>query len=384
MRVYEQKNWWKRGLFITAVLIGVVSLWYTRQLVEILAQEEQKKVVLWANATKELVTADENTNFEFLLNIIRGNETIPVILVDDSSRIIDYRNLDTTLAKNEAYLYEQLQEMKSLNEPIRILYDTEHNRYNYLYYKNSVILTRLRSYPYYQLSIIALFVLVAYLAFSASRRAEQNQVWVGMSKETAHQLGTPISSLNGWIQLLRDSATAEQETIVDELQHDVQRLEMITERFSKIGSAPLLQPVNLVPMVDQFVSYLKNRTSSKVQYEVVADEPSISARINEPLMQWVLENICKNAIDAMGGEGHIRIHIFATPQHPVIDITDSGKGISKSKFKTVFKPGYTTKKRGWGLGLSLVKRIVEEYHSGKVFVKESSPKGTTFRIVLQH
>ena len=384
MRVYEQKNWWKRGLFITAVLIGVVSLWYTRQLVEILAQEEQKKVVLWANATKELVTADENTNFEFLLNIIRGNETIPVILVDDSSRIIDYRNLDTTLAKNEAYLYEQLQEMKSLNEPIRILYDTEHNRYNYLYYKNSVILTRLRSYPYYQLSIIALFVLVAYLAFSASRRAEQNQVWVGMSKETAHQLGTPISSLNGWIQLLRDSATAEQETIVDELQHDVQRLEMITERFSKIGSAPLLQLVNLVPMVDQFVSYLKNRTSSKVQYEVVADEPSISARINEPLMQWVLENICKNAIDAMGGEGHIRIHIFATPQHPVIDITDSGKGISKSKFKTVFKPGYTTKKRGWGLGLSLVKRIVEEYHSGKVFVKESSPKGTTFRILLQH
>lgn len=384
MRVYEQKNWWKRGLFITAVLIGVVSLWYTRQLVEILAQEEQKKVVLWANATKELVTADENTNFEFLLNIIRDNETIPVILVDDSSRIIDYRNLDTTLAKNEAYLYEQLQEMKNLNEPIRILYDTEHNRNNYLYYKNSVILTRLKSYPYYQLSIIALFVLVAYLAFSASRRAEQNQVWVGMSKETAHQLGTPISSLNGWIQLLRDSATAEQESIVDELQHDVQRLEMITERFSKIGSAPLLQPLNLVPMVDQFVSYLKNRTSSKVQYEVVADEPSISARINEPLMQWVLENICKNAIDAMGGEGHIRIHVFATPQHPVIDITDSGKGISKSKFKTVFKPGYTTKKRGWGLGLSLVKRIVEEYHSGKVFVKESSPKGTTFRIVLQH
>lgn len=384
MRVYEQKNWWKRGLFITAVLIGVVSLWYTRQLVDILAQEEQKKVVLWANATKELVTADENTNFEFLLNIIRGNETIPVILVDDSSRIIDYRNLDTTLAKNEAYLYEQLQEMKNLNEPIRILYDTEHNRNNYLYYKNSVILTRLKSYPYYQLSIIALFVLVAYLAFSASRRAEQNQVWVGMSKETAHQLGTPISSLNGWIQLLRDSATAEQETIVDELQHDVQRLEMITERFSKIGSAPLLQTVNLVPMVDQFVSYLKNRTSSKVQYEVVADETSVSARINEPLMQWVLENICKNAIDAMGGEGHIRIHVFATPQHPVIDITDSGKGISKSKFKTVFKPGYTTKKRGWGLGLSLVKRIVEEYHSGKVFVKESSPKGTTFRIVLQH
>jgi signal transduction histidine kinase len=384
MRVYEQKNWWKRGLFITAVLIGVVSLWYTRQLVDILAQEEQKKVVLWANATKELVTADENTNFEFLLNIIRDNETIPVILVDDSSRIIDYRNLDTTLAKNEAYLYEQLQEMKNLNEPIRILYDTEHNRNNYLYYKNSVILTRLKSYPYYQLSIIALFVLVAYLAFSASRRAEQNQVWVGMSKETAHQLGTPISSLNGWIQLLRDSATAEQETIVDELQHDVQRLEMITERFSKIGSAPLLQTVNLVPMVDQFVSYLKNRTSSKVQYEVVADETSVSARINEPLMQWVLENICKNAIDAMGGEGHIRIHVFATPQHPVIDITDSGKGISKSKFKTVFKPGYTTKKRGWGLGLSLVKRIVEEYHSGKVFVKESSPKGTTFRIVLQH
>ena len=383
MRVYEQKNWWKRGLFIGAVLIGVVSLWYTRQLVDVLAQEEQKKVVLWANATKELVTADENTNFDFLLNIIRGNETIPVILVDDSSRIIDYRNLDTSLAKNDAYLYGQLQEMKDLNAPIPILYDTEHNRYNYLYYKNSVILTRLKSYPYYQLSIIALFVLVAYLAFSASRRAEQNQVWVGMSKETAHQLGTPISSLNGWIQLLRDTATSEQETIVQELQHDVQRLEMITERFSKIGSAPLLQPVHLVPMVEHFVSYLKNRTSSKVHYDVIADEPSLSARINEPLMQWVLENICKNAIDAMGGEGNIRIHVFAAAQQPVIEITDSGKGIPKSKFNTVFKPGYTTKKRGWGLGLSLVKRIVEEYHSGKVYVKESSPKGTTFRIVLQ-
>jgi signal transduction histidine kinase len=383
MRVYEQKNWWKRGLFIAAVLIGVVSLWYTRQLVEVLAKEEQKKVLLWANATRELVTADENTNFDFLLNIIRDNETIPVILVDDSSRIIDYRNLDTTLARNESYLYAQLEEMKELHEPIPILYDIQNNRYNYLYYKNSLILTRLKSYPYYQLSIIALFILVAYFAFSASRRAEQNQVWVGMSKETAHQLGTPISSLNGWIQLLRESSTAEQQLIVNELEHDVQRLEMITERFSKIGSAPLLQSVVLKPMIEHFISYLKTRTSSKVVYEISASSDSVSAHINEPLMQWVIENICKNAIDAMEGEGHIRIHIHTLNKQTVIDISDTGKGIPKSKLKTVFKPGYTTKKRGWGLGLSLVKRIIEEYHRGKVFVKESSPKGTTFRIVLQ-
>lgn len=383
--MYEQKYWWKRGLFIAAISIGIASLWYTQRLVDLLAREEQKKVLLWANATKELVNANENTDFDFLLNIIKDNETIPVILVDDSNNIIDYRNLDSISAMQQGYLQNQLEEMKALQEPIPILYDEVQKRYNYLYYKNSVILTQLKTYPYYQLSVIAIFILVAYLAFSASRRAEQNQVWVGMSKETAHQLGTPISSLHGWVQLLKDTSKEEQETIITELEQDIQRLEMITERFSKIGSAPVLQQTALYPMVTDFISYLKNRTSSKVKYQVYATNKEITAYINSPLLEWVIENICKNAIDAMEGEGSISITLLDDSGKTIIDISDTGKGISKSKLKTVFKPGYTTKKRGWGLGLSLVKRIVESYHNGKVFVKESSPEsGTTFRIVLNN
>jgi signal transduction histidine kinase len=273
--------------------------------------------------------------------------------------------------------------MKLLRDPIPILYDEQNNLYHYLYYKNSLILTQLQQYPYYQLSIIAIFILVAYLAFSASRRAEQNQVWVGMSKETAHQLGTPISSLNGWVELLRGTNKQEQEMILNELQQDIQRLEMITERFSKIGSAPVLQPTLLYPMISDFISYLKTRTSTKINYSIVCENKELIAAINAPLMEWVWENICKNAIDAMDGDGDIQITLSSNGQKTIIDIADTGKGIAKSKLKTVFKPGYTTKKRGWGLGLSLVKRIVEEYHKGKVFVKESTPdKGTVFRIVL--
>ncbi len=383
MRMYEQKNWWKRGLFFIAVCIGGFSLWYTNRLVEVLAKEETKKVLLWADATRQLVSTETEVNFDFLLNIIKDNETIPVILVDDKGQIIDFRNLDTLKAKNPEYLIAQLDEMKLLRDPIPILYDEQNNLYHYLYYKNSLILTQLQQYPYYQLSIIAIFILVAYLAFSASRRAEQNQVWVGMSKETAHQLGTPISSLNGWVELLRGTNKQEQEMILNELQQDIQRLEMITERFSKIGSAPVLQPTLLYPMISDFISYLKTRTSTKINYSIVCENKELIAAINAPLMEWVWENICKNAIDAMDGDGDIQITLSSNGQKTIIDIADTGKGIAKSKLKTVFKPGYTTKKRGWGLGLSLVKRIVEEYHKGKVFVKESTPdKGTVFRIVL--
>jgi signal transduction histidine kinase len=385
MRSYEQKYWWKRALFVSAVAIGGLSLWYTNSLVKLLEHEELKKIQQWALATEMLVNTGQNdeANLDFYLDIIRNNETIPVILVDDNGNITDHRNLDNDRINDSTYLLKQLEEMKSLNEPIPILYDELNKKYNYLYYKNSVVLTRLRDYPYYQLSIIALFILVAYLAFSASRKAEQNRVWVGMSKETAHQLGTPISSLNGWIQLLRDTDKNEQEMILNELQQDVQRLEMITERFSKIGSAPVLTETALYDLISHFISYFKNRTSSKVAFELTAENKTISAQINTPLMEWVIENICKNAVDAMQGEGCIHIHIGTYHQKPYIDISDTGKGIPKSKLNTVFKPGYTTKKRGWGLGLSLVKRIVEEYHKGKVFIKESSAeKGTTFRIIF--
>lgn len=369
-------------LFLLAIAIGVVSLWYTRQLVDKLAAEEEKKVMLWANATKALVTAE--ANFDFMLGIIKDNETIPVILVDDKGEITASRNLDSTRENDPAYLEKELAEMKEQHEPIRILYDEVNQRYNYLYYKNSIILTQLKEYPYYQLSVIALFILVSYLAFSSSRKAEQNRVWVGMSKETAHQLGTPISSLHGWMTLLREQASGEQTETLNELEKDISRLELIAERFSKIGSEPVLKSSNLHEVLHHALSYLQSRASSRVQFVLKPVDVPVTVRLNIPLFEWVIENICKNAIDAMGGDGTITVAIEKVDKQVWIDITDTGKGIPSSKFKTVFKPGYTTKKRGWGLGLSLAKRIVEEYHKGKIFVKESIPgKGTTFRIILK-
>lgn len=384
MRVYEQKIRWKRLLFLVAIVIGAISLWYTNKLVQKLATEEEKKVLMWANATKQLINANENTDINFLLDIIKDNTTIPVILVDNDSNIIANRNLDSTKANDPKYLAKQLEEMKAEHEPIKILYDVANQKHNYLYYRNSIILTQLKQYPYYQLSVIALFILVAYLAFSYSRKSEQNQVWVGMSKETAHQLGTPISSLNGWINLLRETDENGKEEILQEFEKDVKRLELITDRFSKIGSAPVLKAENIYQVMERAVDYLKSRTSSQVIYSINTTDTDALAMANVPLFDWVVENICKNAIDAMSGTGRIDVHISTEADKVYIDIQDTGKGIAPSKQKTVFKPGYTTKKRGWGLGLSLAKRIIEEYHNGKVFVKESTPdKGTTFRIVLR-
>lgn len=384
MGVYEQKIRWKRLLFLIALCIGLISLWYTNKLVNKLAVEEEKKVLLWANATKQLINANENTDINFLLDIIKDNQTIPVVLVDDDGNIIANRNLDSAKATDNKYLQKQLEEMKAQREPIKILYDEANQKHNYLYYKNSLILTQLKQYPYYQLSVIALFVLVAYLAFSYSRKSEQNQVWVGMSKETAHQLGTPISSLNGWINLLRETNEEGREEILQEFEKDVRRLELITERFSKIGSAPVLEAENIYEVMKNAIAYLRTRSSSKVNFSVNTTDEDALALVNIPLFDWVIENICKNAIDAMSGDGSINVLISTEADKVFIDIQDTGKGIPASKHKTVFKPGYTTKKRGWGLGLSLTKRIVEDYHRGKVFVKESGPeKGTTFRIVLR-
>jgi len=384
MRVYEQKIRWKRLLFLVAIVIGAISLWYTNKLVQKLATEEEKKVLMWANATKQLINANESTDINFLLDIIKDNTTIPVILVDNDSNIIANRNLDSTKADDPQYQAKQLEEMKAEHEPIKILYDVTNQKHNYLYYRNSIILTQLKQYPYYQLSVIALFILVAYLAFSYSRKSEQNQVWVGMSKETAHQLGTPISSLNGWINLLRETDEKGKEEILLEFEKDLERLELITDRFSKIGSAPVLKAENIYHVMERAVDYLKSRTSSQVVYSINTTDMDALALVNVPLFDWVVENICKNAIDAMSGIGRIDVHISTEADKVYIDIQDTGKGIATSKQKTVFKPGYTTKKRGWGLGLSLAKRIIEEYHNGKVFVKESTPdKGTTFRIMLR-
>ncbi|MFY8109264.1 MAG: sensor histidine kinase [Bacteroidia bacterium] len=382
MRAYDQKRYWKFIIIAAAALIGGISLLYTRSLVKSLAVQEDNKIKLWANATKQLIKAEGDINF--LLNIIEDNETIPTILVDDEGNIVTTRNLDPTREKDTAYINSTLEIMKNEHVPIKILYDEENKRYNYLYYENSKLLNELKTYPFIQLALIAFFALMSYFALSSSRKAEQNQVWVGMSKETAHQLGTPISSLREWLNLIRETDKDQQEEILQEFDYDIKRLELITERFSKIGSEPVLKGENLDLVVEKSISYLKNRISSKVKFEINIGKPGNWAQINIPLFDWVIENLCKNAVDAMEGTGFLNIQINHDAEFVYIDITDTGKGVPRSKFKTIFKPGYTTKKRGWGLGLSLVKRIIHEYHKGQIYVRHSEPgKGTTFRIVLK-
>jgi len=383
MKAYEKKRWWKIAIFIAAIFIGGFSLWYTQALVKELAVQEDKKIKLWANATRQLGATTGETDINFLLDIIKDNETIPTILVDDQLQIISHRNLDPKRENDSSYLHQELALMMAEHEPIKIEYDIENNHYNFLYYKNSYLLTALKTYPLIQLGLIAFFAIMSYFALSSSRRAEQNQVWVGMSKETAHQLGTPISSLREWHNMLKESEKDQQEEILKEVDYDIKRLELITERFSKIGSEPILKSENLDLVVEKAVDYLRNRVSSKVSIKVEVGKPGNWANINVPLFDWVIENLCKNAIDAMEGEGALTLLINHDAKQVYIDITDTGKGIPKGKFKTVFKPGYTTKKRGWGLGLSLVKRIITEYHKGQIYVRHSElGKGTTFRMVL--
>ncbi len=394
MNIYSRKQKWKFILFVIAFLIGIASLTYTNILVGKLAEEERKSVELWAKANRELSKSDLEDDVSFIYEVIIRNKTIPVILTDENYNILNSRNLDEekslldstiTGAKvyqtNLRYLQEQLAVMRSSNEPIEISW-LDGNR-NYIFYKDSIILQKLMYYPFIQLGVIFLFILVSYYAFSSSRKAEQNQVWLGMSKETAHQLGTPISSLIAWVEYLKLKDTAPD--IIQEMQKDVSRLEMITERFSKIGSSPVLSNHNIYTILYDSIKYLKTRTSYEVEYRFSWDsQEETIVPLNAALFEWVIENICKNAVDAMDGKGSITIHVLNQMQFIYIDITDTGKGIAKSKFKTIFQPGYTTKSRGWGLGLSLSKRIIENYHDGKIFVKESHPdKGSTIRIVLK-
>lgn len=381
MDIYYKKQQWKLLLFIFAILIGIGSLWYTNKLVGSLATEEQKKVKLWAEATRRMADVTINNQDEgFLLEVLTDNETIPVMWVDHNNNIISARNLDSIKSRNPEYLVRQLEKMKAENEPI--IMDLGEGFVNYIYYRNSIILTKLAYYPYFQLAVIILFVLVSYFAFSESRKAEQNQVWVGLSKETAHQLGTPTSALMAWTELAKEKYPDTE--LIAELEKDVNRLEKITERFSKIGSKPKLINENLIQIIQGTVEYLKTRTPGQIKYQFLFENEELKVPLCISLFEWVIENICKNAMDAMEGNGMIRIDIRENIQTCFIDITDTGKGIPKSKHKTIFKPGYTTKQRGWGLGLSLAKRIIENYHSGKIFVLHSEPeKGTTFRIVLR-
>lgn len=499
MNIYRKKQVWKIGLVITAFIIVISSLFYTNNLVRKvsieeqkkaklwaeaiqkkssliqytqelfvkLGEEETKKVKLWANATQQLASSALGTqDLSFVFEVIKNNQTVPVILTDSKNNIISYLNFDSALIQNPDYIKQELEKLKQGHPPIiisissrnknfiyykdsRLFTDLKENmndliksfiteivansasvpvlltdsdsekiiglgnidtnlvntksglkqRINYmklqnqpipitinntkfwLYYEESQLLKQLRYYPYIQFGIIGLFLIIAYYLFSTSRRSEQNYVWVGMSKETAHQLGTPLSSLMAWNELLKQQHI--DQTITTEIDKDLHRLNTITERFSKIGSDPILQPTDIIAVIKNTLDYLQTRLSKKtiVKFNSNVEEAQVS--LNVSLFEWVIENIVKNAVDSMNGVGSITIDVNLFETTITIDITDTGKGIEKTKFKTVFEPGFTTKKRGWGLGLSLAKRIIEDYHKGKIIVKDSVVnQGTTFRITL--
>jgi signal transduction histidine kinase len=364
-------------IILAATIIGI-SIIFTNHLAGAIAKEEQRKMETWAEATRLLLN-DEYSDFIF--HIIEQNENIPVIIVDDRDRYISARNFNEPKINVEQYYQKQIQRLKSVNPPIEIVLDATTRQY--IYYDNSNLLKMLEYFPYIQLSIIALFLMLVIWAISTDKRAAQDKLWAGLSKETAHQLGTPISSLMAWNEILK-TKIGENDIIIAEINKDIERLKIITERFSKIGSIPELSAQNISLVTEQAVNYMLNRTSKKITYSVEDTSTEHTCLVSIPLFEWVIENLCKNAIDAMEGkEGAIDFELFNLEDNLIIEITDSGRGIERGKFKSIFEPGYTTKQRGWGLGLSLAKRIIEEYHNGKIFVKSSElGLGTTFRIEL--
>jgi len=378
--IYRKKQRWKQILLISALLIGVSSLWYTSRLAERIEITERQKMELWAEAVRITNMADFNTDLAFPFSVIENNTHIPVILTNSEGQILGQKNLDTTRLQDLVYMEKQLNLAREENDSLEI--NLGGNDRQYLHYRDSTLIRTLILFPYVQLGIIMLFMLVSYIAFSVSRKAEQNEVWTGLSKETAHQLGTPISSLLGWIEILKQSDL--DPNMVIELSKDANRLEKIAERFSKIGSKPTLKEADLSEILSDSLDYIRNRAPSGITYLLDLPEEALTATLNPTLFEWVIENLCKNATDAIGNEGRVILHAVETDTHIIIDVEDSGKGIPKSKFKTIFKPGFTTKKRGWGLGLSLSKRIIESYHSGKIFVLSSDPGDSTIiRILLK-
>jgi len=386
MNIYDNKSAWKWFLVALAVLIGGGSLWYTNRLVKVLAEGEKRQIELYAKGLQTITSSESGDNMTFLFQeIIGANRSIPVVLTDSEGTPISHKNIDIyhafTEAQTEDFLKKKIVEMEIEHPRIEIKYMGV--VINYIYYQNSWVLSQLKYYPYIQLSVVAIFILIAYLAFSSSRRAEQNRVWVGLAKETAHQLGTPLSSLMAWTEIIKSDPRLEGDTMGEELNKDVDRLATITARFSNIGSKPVLKEENLLELLTHMTDYLRRRISTKVNIQIDTDEPNTKAFINESLFGWVIENLIKNAVDAMEGEGMLRLHIQQQDKKIWLDISDSGKGMSRSEYRKIFKPGYTTKSRGWGLGLTLVKRIVEDYHGGKITVLNSVlGKGTTFRIEL--
>ena len=394
MDIYARKQKWKFLLVGIAIIIGVSSLFVTNILVRELKSEERKKIELWAAATKQLVSLTGEGDYSLAIKVISENNNIPVILVDDCDTILESRNfhiytkIDSFFIKTgiftpskitQKFLREELNNIKNSGEApieVNIIGDKQ-----WIYYKDSALLNRLRFYPIYQLGFIGIFMIIAYFIFSSSRRSEQNQVWAGMAKEAAHQLGTPLSSLMAWVELLKSKD--ETKKMVLEMEKDIVRLETITDRFSKIGSKPTLKNMNVVELITKSTKYLKSRFPEKIIIETHFEKNQILVPVSQVLLNWVIENICKNAVDAMKGSGKIMVSLKEEKSYILINISDNGEGIDRSIIKNIFMPGVTSKKRGWGLGLSLSKRIVEEYHKGSLFVMQSAKgMGTTFTIRL--
>ena len=379
-KIYQTNQILKFVFIAVAMIIVIASGIFTNRLAEKLSGEETKKIEIWAEATRQLVLADENTDMNFLLGIIEDNTTIPVIMTDENDRMLQHRNIKVPKSNEESFFNKKIANLKEVRPPIVVKLDADTRQF--IYYDESSLLKRLHIFPYVQLGIIIVFLVIVILVFSSTKKAEQNQVWVGLSKETAHQLGTPISSLLAWTELLK--LRHEDDKLINDMEKDVRRLSIIAERFSKIGSKPDLKKTDLTEAMNNAVSYMKNRSSNKVNITLHYPENElIAVPLNVPLFEWVIENLCKNAIDAMNGSGKIDISVKKNAKDVFIDVKDSGKGMDRNMYKAIFTPGFTTKERGWGLGLSLAKRIIEEYHRGKIFVKQSELGiGTIFRIIL--
>jgi two-component sensor histidine kinase len=372
----------RSALALIAVAIVTGTIFYSNFLSKKIEVDEREKINQWVEANKFIATAPQNVDLTFASEIQQKNTDIPIIWTNENDSIIDSRNIDTSLIKsNPDFLKQKLKEFKSAHPPIIL----ELNKNPYVadryYYGDSKLLKQVRYYPIIQLLIVALFIFITFYAISVRNKSTQNQVWAGMAKETAHQLGTPISSLQGWVEMLKEQEG--NSTISAEMEKDVNRLKLISDRFGKIGSSPHLEESDIIEQVEKMVAYIKRRSTQKVNFVLDRPEEKVFAQISVPLFDWVIENLLKNALDAINGQGTITIRIKNLPSKVMVDVSDTGRGISKQNISKVFKPGFTTKKRGWGLGLSLAKRIVEQYHSGQLFVKSSEAgKGTTFRIVL--
>ena len=378
--IYEARQYLRYVFIFSATVIAIASVFVSDLLIKDLAREEREKMEVWSEATRVMTSENPSLNMKLILKIIQGNTSIPVILCNDADSILSYNNIELPEKDIDSFMRRKVHELKGKNPPIEI--DLEDGVKQYLYYDDSTILKRLLVYPYVQLAVVFVFISIAFLALSSTKRAEQNKVWIGLSKETAHQLGTPISSLIAWMEYLRMKEV--DPALLDEMGKDVKRLETIAERFSKIGSDPASESIDICEAVRTALSYMETRISKKIS--IVANYPDhpVFVWMNSSLFAWVVENLVKNAVDAMEGQGRIVFNVEDRGRMVRIDVSDTGKGIPKSRYKTVFSPGYTTKNRGWGLGLSLVKRIIESYKGAKIYVKSSElGKGTTFRIELR-